>query len=44
MGGVRYSTGNIVNHIVVTMYGAKWVLELSGGSLCKLYNYLTTKL
>ena len=26
---VKYSIGNIVNNIVITMYGARWVLELS---------------
>ena len=26
---VKYSTGNIINDIVITMYGARWVLELS---------------
>ena len=41
---VKNSTGNVVDHIVITMYGARWVLELSGGSLCKLYNCLITML
>ena len=27
---VKHSTGNTVNNIVVTMYGARWVLEISG--------------
>ena len=27
---VRYSRGNIFNNIVMTMYGARWVLEISG--------------
>ena len=34
-GDVNYSVGNIVNNIVVTMYGARWILEISGGTLCK---------
>ena len=34
--GVKYSTGNIVNNIVITVHSTRWVLELSGGSLCKL--------
>ena len=31
-GNIQYSTRNIVNNIVVTMYGARWVFELSGWS------------
>ena len=27
---VKYSTGNIVNNIVITMYGNIWILEISG--------------
>ena len=37
--GVKYSTGNIVNNIVVTVCGAMWVLEILG-SLCKVYDCL----
>ena len=37
-GDVKFSIGNIVNNIVITMYGARWVLELSRGSLCILYH------
>ena len=29
-GGVTYSIGNIVNSIVISMYGVRWVLDLSG--------------
>ena len=31
-GDVRYSTGNIVNNTEITRYGARWVLEISGGT------------
>ena len=37
-----YSTGNIVNNIIITMYIARWALELSGRTLYKLYVCLTT--
>ena len=40
-GNTKYSIGNIVNNIVITMYGARWVLEISGGTLCKVYDCLT---
>ena len=39
---VRYSIGNVVNNTVITMYGATWLLDLSGGSLHKLYTCLCT--
>lgn len=29
-GDVMYSIGNIVNNIVITMYGVRWVLDLLG--------------
>ena len=41
---VKYSVGNAVSNIVVTMYGARWVLEISEGTLCKVYDCLTTML
>lgn len=28
-----YSTGNMVNHPVITMDAARWILETSGGTL-----------
>ena len=31
-GGVKHSIGNIVNGILVTMYGARWLLEISRGT------------
>ena len=27
-----YSVGNTVNNIEITMYGANWLLEISGGT------------
>ena len=41
-GDVKYSVGNISNNIVITMYGARSVLNLWWGSLCKLHKFLTT--
>ena len=38
----KYSIGNIVNNIVITMYSARCVLNLLGRSLHKLYECLTT--
>ena len=26
---IKYSAGTIVNNVVITMYGARWALELS---------------
>lgn len=40
--GTKYSTGNSVDDIVIAMGGAKWVLEIPGGTLSKLYDCLTT--
>ena len=31
-GDVKYSTGNTVNNIVITMCGARWMLEISRGN------------
>ena len=39
---VKYRVRNIDNHIVIIVYGARWVLELLGESLNKLYKCLTT--
>lgn len=41
---VQNSTGNTVNTIVTTMDGARWLLGLTGGSLCKMYKRLTAML
>lgn len=27
---VKYSTGNTVNNIVITIFSARWVMEISG--------------
>ena len=37
-GDVKYSKRDVVNNILITMYGVAWVGHLSGGSLSKLYN------
>ena len=39
-----YSVGNTVNNVVVDMCGARWELEISRETLCKVYDYLTTML
>lgn len=43
---IKYSVGNIqvVNNIVVTVCGARWVLDSTGGSLRELYECLSTML
>ena len=38
------SIGNIVSNYIVTMYGARGVLEISGCTLCKVYDCLTSTL
>ena len=43
-GDVKFSIENMVSNIVITMYGARRVLDLSGGTLYKLDNCLTTML
>ena len=35
-GDVKHNTENIVNDILITMYGARWAQDLSGLSLRKL--------
>ena len=43
--GCEVSIGSIVNNVTVTMFGARWVPEISiGGTPCKMYNCLTTML
>ena len=32
-GDVKYSTGNIVNGVVIAVSGARWVLEIPAGTL-----------
>ena len=34
----------LFNNVAITMYGATWVLEISGATLCKECNCLTTML
>ena len=36
LGDVKHSIGNIVNNIVMTVYGARWALEISEDTLCKV--------
>ena len=33
---IKYSIENVANNIVITMYGASGVLEISRGTLCKI--------
>ena len=37
-GDVKYSLGNMVNNIVITMYGATWLLEISVGHFLSYIN------
>ena len=39
---VKYNIGNVVNNIVITMDGARWVLEILRGTLNEEYDFLTT--
>ena len=41
-GDIKNGIENIVNNIVITMSGAIWVLEISGRTLCKVYNCTKT--
>ena len=43
-GDVKQSSGIIVNNIVVTLCGARWALEVTGESLYKVDDCLTTML
>ena len=38
----KCSTGSVVTDMVITMCRAKWALKISGGSLCKVCDCLTT--
>ena len=42
--GVKYSIGSIVSNTVITMCGARWVLEMLRRALYKVYDHLTIKL
>ena len=37
---VKYSIENVINNTVITMYGARWVLEIPGETLCEEYDCL----
>ena len=43
-GYVKYGIGNKVSNIVTTSCGVRWVLDLSGWSLHKLYKFIITTL
>ena len=34
-GDVKYTIGNIVSNIVITLHGARWVMDISGETLGK---------
>lgn len=40
----KYSLGNIVNGVVIAMYGVRWAIDLQGLSLCKICKCLITML
>ena len=35
---VKYNIGNIVSNVVITMYGARWVLDLVGDHIVSYAN------
>ena len=37
---VKYNIGIRVNNIVISVYGARWVPEIPGGTLCQVYDCL----
>ena len=41
---VKYTIGDTVGNIVITMYGDRWVMDLFGGALCKLHKCVITML
>ena len=41
---IKYNIENIVHNIVTTMHGARWVLTISGKTLCKVNNFLIAML
>ena len=43
-GIVKYSIRNVVNSIVIIMRGARWVLDISGETPCKVCDYVITML
>ena len=40
---VKYNSGNIVNNAVISMYGARWVLDLRKNHLQKIFRDLKCK-
>ena len=40
-GDVKYTLGNIVNNITITMYCARWVLKILGGLFGSLRSAMT---
>ena len=43
-GDAKHSMGYIVNNAVKTVHGARWVLQISGGTFHKVCDCLTTML
>ena len=43
-GDVKYSTGNRANNVIIIVYGARWVPDILGEPLCKVYGCLTSML
>lgn len=41
-GDVYYTIGNIDNNVSIIIYGVRWILDLSGWLICKVYKFLTT--
>ena len=38
---VKYGIGTIISNTVITVSGARWALEISGGRSVKVYDCLT---
>ena len=43
-GDTKYHIENIVNNIVISIYGASSVLEIFGGTLCNVHDGVTALL
>ena len=43
-GDVNYSMGKRVSNIVMTMYGAGWIIEILRCTICRIYDCLATVL
>lgn len=37
-GNVKYNIGSIFNIIAITIYSARWILEILGGKFWKVYD------